>query len=270
MAIKADPIAEIMALAYEVAGINLAESKRSMVEGRLAKRLRELDCDACEYLTRVRKDPKELSAMLDLLTTNHTAWRREPDHFDDFERRVLPTIAKARKGASRPTLRIWCAAAATGEEPWTIALSLIRAIPDIEKWDVAMLATDISTRALGKANAGRYDAGRIAALSSADRDLAVDLAEAGPPVMYSVKPQLRSLVNFARLNLMESWPMRGPFDCIFCRNVMIYFDQKTQERLVNRMAGLLAKGGTLYVGHSESLSAINHPLKAIGPATYVA
>ena len=262
-----DPVADIMTIAYDVAGINLSDGKRSMVEARLGKRLRQLDCTLVDYVERVRKEPKELTAMLDLLTTNHTAWRREPGHFDDFEQRVLAAKIKARVG--RPKLRIWCAAAATGEEPWTIALSMVRAIADIDQWDVAMLATDISTRALERAKTGHYDAGRIDALSSADRALAVEQIEAGPPAIFSVKPKLRSLVNFARLNLMEPWPIKGPFDCIFCRNVMIYFDHKTQEKLVNRMAGLLVKGGTLYVGHSESLSAIKHPLRSIGPATYV-
>jgi len=265
-----DPISDIMTIAYEVAGINLGDNKRSMVEGRLGKRLRQLACGLGDYVTRVRKDPQELTTMLDLLTTNHTAWRREPEHFDDLERRVLPALIKAQKTLSRPRLRLWCAAAATGEEPWTIALSLVRALPDIASWDVAMLATDISTRALEKAKAGQYDEDRIAALSAADRALALEQIDKGPPALYAVKPQLRSLVNFARLNLMEAWPIKGPFDCIFCRNVMIYFDKATQERLVNRMAALLAKGGTLYVGHSESLSAITHPLRAIGPATYVA
>ena len=265
-----DPVADIMAIAYEVAGISLSDNKRSMVEGRLGKRLRQLECGLGDYVQRVRRDPKELTAMLDLLTTNHTAWRREPGHFDDLERRVLPALMKAQKGVSRPRLRLWCAAAATGEEPWTIALSLVRAIPDLAQWDAAMLATDISTRALERAKAGRYDEGRIEALSPADRALALEKVEPGPPTIFKVKPQLRALVNFARLNLMEPWPIKGPFDCIFCRNVMIYFDQPTQERLVNRMAALLAKGGTLYVGHSESLSAISHPLRAIGPATYVA
>ena len=203
---------------------------------------------------------------------------RSPGHFVDFERRVLPAVAKeqaqaqarSKTSGNRPRLRVWCAAAATGEEPWTIALSLLRAVPDIGHWDVALLATDISTRALERAKAGHYDARRVESLPPADRDLALEQIEPGPPALYSVKPQMRALVHFARLNLMESWPIRGPFDCIFCRNVMIYFDHQTQERLVNRMAGLLAKGGTLYVGHSESLSAIKHPLRSIGPATYVA
>lgn len=265
-----DPIADIMAIAYEVAGINLSAAKGSMVEARLGKRLRQLGCGLGAYVTLVRKDAKELTVLLDLLTTNHTAWRREPGHFVDFEQRVLPAVAEAQAKGERPRLRVWCAAAATGEEPWTIALSLLRAIPDIGRWDAAMLATDISTRALERAKAGQYDARRIEALPLADRDLALEQVEPGPPALFSVRPQLRALVHFARLNLMEPWPIRGPFDCIFCRNVMIYFDHPTQERLVNRMAGLLTKGGTLYVGHSESLSAIKHPLRSIGPATYVA
>jgi len=265
-----DATADIMAIAYEVAGISFSNAKRSMVEARLAKRLRQLECSLGDYVDRVRGDPREMTAMLDLLTTNHTAWRREPAHFTDFETRVLPAIVKAQQRVSQPRLRIWCAAAATGEEPWTIALSVVRAIPDIERWDVAILATDLSTRALERARAGRYDEARIASLSSADRALAVELAEPGPPALYSVAPRLRRMVEFARLNLMGEWPMRGPFDCIFCRNVMIYFDQQTQARLVNRLARLLGKGGTLYVGHSESLSALTHPLRSIGPATYAA
>jgi chemotaxis protein methyltransferase CheR len=262
-----DPIAEIMTIAYEVAGINLSAGKRTLVESRLGKRLRQLDCGLSAYVELVRRDAKELTVMLDLLTTNHTAWRREPGHFADFEQRVLPALT--RSGGSPSRVRVWCAAAATGEEPWTIALSLLRAIPDIGKRDVALLATDISTSALTRAKAGRYDAQRIEALPAADRQLALEQVEHGPPAIFSVTAQMRSLVYFARLNLMESWPIRGPFDCIFCRNVMIYFDHPTQERLVNRMAGLLAKGGTLYVGHSESLSAIKHPLRSIAPATYV-
>ena len=263
-----DPVAEIMTIAYEVAGINLSASKRTLVESRLGKRLRQLDCGLPAYVELVRRDAKELTEMLDLLTTNHTAWRREPGHFVDFEQRVLPALTKPGRSSSR--VRVWCAAAATGEEPWTIALSLLRALPDIGKRDVALLATDISTRALARAKAGRYEANRIEALPAADRQLALEQVEHGPPAIFSVTAQMRSLVHFARLNLMESWPISGPFDCIFCRNVMIYFDQPTQERLVNRMAGLLAKGGTLYVGHSESLSAIKHPLRSIAPATYVA
>ncbi len=262
----ADPLADIMVLAKNLAGIDLHDGKRSMVEGRLTRRLGELGTDLAGYAQRCARDHAEQAVMLDLLTTNHTAWRREPTHFTDLEVRVLPAVARAQARVMRPRLRIWCAAAATGEEPYTIALSLLRALPQLESWDAMILCTDISRKALAKARAGIYSAERIAALDAGDKELAVEAADGA----YRVRSRMRMLVDFARLNLMEPWPMRGPFDVIFCRNVMIYFDRQTQELLVNRLAGLLTKGGTLYVGHSESLNAITHPLRSIAPATYVA
>lgn len=260
-----DPVGYIMDLAYSSAGIALGDGKRSLVEARLGKRLRTLGCDLAGYVERLERDPGERVQMLDLLTTNHTAWLREPAHFTDFEQRVLPLAIK-RAGAGTPRVRVWCAAAATGEEPWTIAMCLNRTVPGA---DAQLLATDLSTRALAKARAGRYDEDRVAALSVDEKRAALEVVEQGPPKLYAVSARLRALVQFARLNLMEEWPMRGPFDAIFCRNVMIYFDAQTQERLVNRLAALLLPGGTLYVGHSESLSAIKHPLRTHKVATYV-
>jgi len=253
-----DPVAEIMETIHAVAGITLGDGKRGLVEARLGKRLRQLDCDLVAYADLIHRDGDELIRCLDLLTTNHTAWKREPSHFDDLASRVLPALRNRR-------LRLWCAAAATGEEPWTIAMTIARAIPDIAGWDAAILATDISTRALAVAKAGRYSDERISALAANERRLAI----VRDGEAWSVTPALRRMLTFARLNLMGDWPMQGPFDVIFCRNVMIYFDQPTQERLVNRLARLLAPGGTLYVGHSESLSAITHPLRPHGAATYV-
>jgi chemotaxis protein methyltransferase CheR len=256
-----DAITDIMSVVYDVAGIKLGDAKRSMVEARLGKRLRQLGCDLKTYAGMLHRDDDEVIRCLDLMTTNHTAWKREPVHFDDLAKRVLPAIQGQR-------LRIWCAAAATGEEPWTIALTVHQAIPDLARWDAAILATDISTRALEVAKKGRYSSDRIASLNAIERSIAVEKADDAEKT-WVVTAELRRLLTFARLNLMNDWPMRGPFDVIFCRNVMIYFDQPTQERLVNRLARLLAPGGTLYVGHSESLSAINHPLRAQGAATYV-
>ena len=267
---RRDPVAAIMDLAYDLAGIRLGDMKRPLVEGRLGKRLRQLGCDMKTYAQRCREDVCEQTILIDLLTTNHSAWRREPAHFEDLETRVLPAIIARQKNMPRPKLRIWCAAAATGEEPYTLALSLIRAIPDIARWDALILATDISTRALARAKAGIYTQERVAPLPPSDHALALAVHEVGPPKVYTVRHELRSLIQFARMNLMDEWPMKGPFDAIFCRNVMIYFDHETQTRLVNRMAALLPKGGTLYVGHSESLANIRHPLTGLRPAAYVA
>ncbi len=252
-----------MRLAKRVAGIDLGERKRTLVESRLGKRLRQLDCSMTAYVKKLAEDPTELVVCLDLLTTNHTFWLREAAHFTDMERRVLPTCAARRR------LRIWCAATATGEEPYTIALCLARSIPDLASWDVAILATDISTRALARAAEATYVEERVANLSESDRRIALDQVDRGPPRVWRVRPELKRLVSLARLNLIETdWPMRGPFDIIFCRNVMIYFDRPTQARLVQRLGALLSPGGTLYVGHSESLSAIDHGLRTLGPATY--
>jgi chemotaxis protein methyltransferase CheR len=264
-----DPVQDLMVLAKRLAGIDLGEHKRPLVEARLGKRLRALNLDLDAYAKLVQRDGAEQVLFIDCLTTNHTAWLREAGHFDDLSRRVLPALAAARGRLQRPSLRIWCAAASTGEEPYGIAMTLARTLGDLDRWDAAVLATDISTRALAKARAGVYDEERVSAVTDADRRIALEPCPKAGPGHWRVTDRLRALVHFARLNLMEDWPIRGPFDVIFCRNVMIYFDRETQSRLVNRLAGLLAPGGTLYVGHSESLSAIQHPLRTAGPATYV-
>ena len=253
-----DAVADIMGMIHELTGIKLGESKRSLVQARLGKRLRQLGCDLDQYAMALRSDQQELVRCIDQLTTNHTAWKREPSHFADLAQRIL--------SRPRERLRIWCAAAATGEEPWTIALTVLKNLPEPGRCDAAILATDISTQALAQAHRGIYGESRISALDPEERRIA--LVPGPSPGEWSVAPALRRMLTFARLNLMASWPMQGPFDAIFCRNVMIYFDQPTQQRLVNRLAELLAPGGTLYVGHSESLSAIRHPLRPLGPATY--
>ena len=263
-----DALDDLMHLAKQVAGIDLADSKRAMVGSRVAKRVRALGIGIADYARRCHEDPAELAHMVDLLTTNHTAWLREPAHFGDLAQRVLPALARA--GGGRRRLRIWCAAAATGEEPYTIALTVRRTLPDLAAWDAAILATDISRRALAKARAGVYPAARVADLAEADRALALEAADVDGERCFRVRGELRALLAFAQLNLMGEWPMRGPFDAIFCRNVMIYFDTPTKQRLVGRLARLLAPGGTLYVGHAESLSGLDHPLRTLGTAIYAA
>ena len=254
--------ARISKLMYRHAGISLADHKQYLIQGRLQKRMAKLGLELPAYADLVEHDDTERGICTDLLTTNHTAWMREPAHFVDFAERVLTGVAE-RPAPRR--LRIWCAAAASGEEPYSIALTIAKAMTGTGEWDVAVLATDISSRALGKTREGVYSEERIACLERADRQRYLRPTGTGE---FRVSDELRRMVHPASLNLMEPWPMKGPFDVIFCRNVMIYFDRPTQERLVNRMAQLLAPGGTLYVGHSESLSGIQHPLSTHGPAIY--
>jgi chemotaxis protein methyltransferase CheR len=257
-----DPIHAIMELARSTAGIEFTEAKRSLIESRLARRLRELGLDMAGYARLVQGDLVEQEVLFNALTTNHTAWLREPSHFDDLQRRVLPSLQR------RQRLRIWCAATSTGEEPGTIALTIARFCGDrLSQWDAAILCTDLSTRALAVARTATWPVERVAALTREDRALALEPGDAAGATVR-LRPELRRMLQFARLNLMDDWPMKGPFDVIFCRNVMIYFSRETQERLVNRMANLLAPGGTLYVGHSESLSSLRHGLTPLGPAVY--
>jgi chemotaxis protein methyltransferase CheR len=269
-----------MAMISAETGIQLPAAKRAMVSGRLAKRMRQLDCDHDTYAARVRKDAAEFVIAVDLVVTNHTSWWREGAHFDDFRARVVESALTART----PRLRVWCAACSTGEEAWSIAACIqdgLRHHP--VPADAALLATDISTRALTKARAGIYPAEALRNVPPGLRELACEKSRAAPsapaanpfaaptpvPDPWRVRPPLRALVQFARLNLMGDWPMRGPFDAVFCRNVMIYFDTATQRRLVKRLVGLLRPGGTLYVGLSESLAGCGLDLRAVQPSVYV-
>jgi chemotaxis protein methyltransferase CheR len=248
-------------LAYEVAGIKLPAEKRELVRSRLIKRVRHLHLDGFEDYLALVDSPRgqdELPRMIDALTTNKTNFFRESAHFDFLAEVVLPEARAARR------LRIWSAACSSGEEPYTIAMVLAATIRDLESWDVRILATDISERMIDLAERGLYRKEQLEGVSPADRERF--FSPAGGE--FSVRNELRALVRFARLNLMQDWPMRGPFDLVFCRNVMIYFDKPTQERLVNRFFHLLRPGGYLAVGHSESLTPLSHPYQFIQPATY--
>ena len=253
---------DISRTVYDVAGIQLRPGKEGLVRSRLAKRLRALGLTTYDdYLARVAGDAsgRELSEMVDALTTNKTNFFREPAHFDFLRGRVLPALPAG--GA----VRIWSAGCSTGEEPYTLGMVLHEALPDLARRDVKILATDISSRVLAQAKAGRY-------VEAVAADVPPELLRRHftrvPGGTWEVGASLRDLVTFARLNLMEPWPMRGPFQAIFCRNVMIYFDKPTQQRLVARYYDLLAPGGHLFVGHSESLSGITHGFSYVQPAVY--
>jgi chemotaxis protein methyltransferase CheR len=252
---------EISRTVYEVAGIQLREGKEGLVRSRLAKRIRQLGLAGFDgYLERVRGDAsgRELAEMVDLLTTNKTSFYRESAHFDFLRERLLPSLGSG-------PVRIWSAGCSSGEEPYTMAMVVRDVWPGAERRDVKILATDISRRVLATAAGGEYPA-TIA--SDVPADLLRRHWTRQPGDGWRAGASLRSLITFAPLNLMGAWPLKGPFHAIFCRNVMIYFDKPTQQTLVNRYHDLLAPGGYLFVGHSESLSALTHSFAYVQPAVY--
>jgi len=250
---------------YKHAGIRMREWKEGLVRARLAKRLRKLglpDFDAYLSLVQSERSRAEFAEMIDALTTNKTSFLREVSHFDYLRDHILPDL--------RGPVRIWSAGCSTGEEPYTLGMYLNEAYGAETSRRVKILATDISHRVLAQAKAGQYPAETMSDVPSpwlqkywsTKRDATGrEVSDAGPA--------LRTLVHFAKLNLMEHWPMQGPFDTILCRNVMIYFEKATQQKLVERYWALLRPGGHLFVGHSESLTGLTHRFRYVQPAVYV-
>jgi chemotaxis protein methyltransferase CheR len=257
-------------LVRQYAGINLLDGKQELVKARLNKRVRELGMDSYqEYLSFLQRDPEgdELVAMLDAISTNVTNFFRESDHFEFLTQTFLPQLRGRKQGADRK-IRIWSAGCSSGEEPYTLAMVLKRAWPDLEQFDARILATDLSTRVLNSAREGIYEENRLRDIPPAFlREYFSPLANAKSRV-FQVRRDLRNLVHFARLNLLEDWPMKGPFDAIFCRNVMIYFEKDLREVLVGKYWNLLGPGGILFIGHSESLTGINHRFEYLAPTIY--
>jgi len=254
---------QITELAYRTCGIDLKKGKRELVQARLGKKIRDRKLDSFKpYYESVVADTtgQELISLLDALTTNFTSFLREAAHFDLLRKTIVPGI----KGQ----IRIWSAACSTGEEPYTIAFSLLEELGIPAASRIHILASDISSRALAAAERGAYEAERF-------KDLPVDwlskyLLRGSErwEGWYRVKPEIRRLIEFRRLNLMESFRPAQPFQVIFCRNVMIYFDKETQGQLVNRFASCLEPGGYLLIGHSESLTGLKHPYDYVKPAVY--
>jgi chemotaxis protein methyltransferase CheR len=255
---------KISRLVYQISGIDLHEGKEELVKARLLKRLRYLKIsDFDQYLKYMVNDKSgnEVGAMVDMLTTNKTNFFRESEHLTFLREEVIPGLVK------RP-IRIWSAGCSSGEEPYSIAIVLNEVIPDIGNRDIKILATDISDRMMERARQGLYDEETIKTVPPQLKHKYFNHTDTGSGHKYRVSTRLQSIVSFAKLNLMESWPMSGPFDVIFCRNVMIYFDKPTQETLVRRFWSLLREGGYLLVGHSESLNFLTHDYRYLKPAVY--
>lgn len=255
-----DDFQRVRRIAYERAGLAIPAGKEGLVRSRVSKRLRERRIATfATYLDTVEQENgEELVKLIDLLTTNKTDFFREPAHFDFLVDQVLPGVV-----ASGRPLRIWSAGCSTGEEPYTLSMLLRETLPP--RYDFRILATDISTQVVAAAKRGTYSAQQLGDVSPQRRQRFFTTA---PDGSATVTAELRAPISFANLNLMANWPMSGPFDVIFCRNVMIYFDKPTVTRLVGRFHGLLAPGGHLFIGHSESLTAIEHRYRYVQPAVY--
>lgn len=245
----------IVSLVRERSGIVLADNKQDMVYGRLTRRLRALGMSSFnDYLALLRSPAgaEELTAFTNALTTNLTSFFREQHHFEHLRDTVLPhCIARAKAGGPR-RLRIWSAGSSSGEEAYSAAMVMLSLLPEPERWDARVLGTDIDSTMVAHANAGIYAAERAARIpANLARTFVQPLPES--PGKVRMSPALRRVVSFKRLNLLGRWPVAGPFDVIFCRNVAIYFDKPTQTRLYGRLGEKLSDDGVLYIGHAETL-----------------
>ncbi|MDZ7260505.1 MAG: protein-glutamate O-methyltransferase [candidate division KSB1 bacterium] len=258
---------KISQLVYQLCGINLHQGKEELVKARLMKRLRALGLGSFEqYLKYLKHDTtgQELALMIDALTTNKTSFFREPQHFDYLRRQIVPRLRmEGRK------IRFWSAGCSSGEEPFSLAILLREEIPDIDRRDVRILATDISTRMLALARQAVYEENTLWDVPMPLLQKYFTPVRDKPPRTYRVNDNVRAIVRLARLNLIDAWPMKGPFDVIFCRNVMIYFDKDIRQQLIQRFYELLRPGGHLFVGHSESLTVLSHRLRYVQPAVYL-
>jgi chemotaxis protein methyltransferase CheR len=264
--LPAAEFARVCAITYDASGIKLGAGKEGLVRSRLVRRLRAVGAATfADYLRHVEQDASraELAEMVDALTTNKTSFFREASHFDYLREAVLPALA--RRGAP---VRVWSAGCSSGEEPYTLGIVACEQLGDPARLPVRILATDISARVLAHARAGVYTEEALEGMPDALLGRYFERHEGAARPSHRVVRRVSDLVRFARLNLMGPWPMQGPFEAIFCRNVMIYFDKATQERLVNRYYDMLAPGGHLFVGHSESLTALSHQFSYVQPAVY--
>jgi chemotaxis protein methyltransferase CheR len=258
----------IRVLVREHTGISLADTKRQLVYGRLARRLRALKLNTfSEYIKLLEHGQgEELEEFTNAVTTNLTSFFREPHHFEFFANEMLPQAAKRAAGLRR--LRFWCCAASTGEEPYSISMVLREQQALLAGFDVKLLATDLDSNVLAHGKAGVYVQDRFKTVPGKRISRFFEEVSDDGQRKYSAVDEIRDLITFKQLNLMHEWPMKGPFDAIFCRNVIIYFDKDTQRALFERMAQLQRPGDYLFLGHSESLYRVSDRYELIGRTIY--
>lgn len=268
--LKDSEFAKISKLVYEQCGINLHEGKRELVKARLGARLREGNyksfSDYCHYVT-TKEGKDELISMIDSISTNLTSFFREESHFVRLRVIVSSILEKAGSGGAVPKINVWSAGCSTGEEPYTIAIT-IKEVAGMRPLDAKILATDISTKVLRVAEAAIYPEERVKKISASVLGKYFQIGNGRSEGYYRIKKNIKDIITFKRFNLMDEFPSESDYDVIFCRNVMIYFDKVTQTKLVNKYYGSLKKDGYFFVGHSESLTSLKHPFKYIEPSVY--
>ncbi len=270
MAISDNEFSALRDLIHKRFGINLTEQKRSLLVGRLQKLMRTRGFATFQqYVDFLKGDKSEqgLSELVDLISTNHTYFNREKDHFDYFYETALPQVVERLKQQNRRDLRIWCAGSSTGEEPYTLVMLMKEYLgSDYKNWDAGILATDISDRALTTARTAVYPQDRVEQLPANLRNKYFTPAGNG---QLAVHDDIKGEATYRRLNLMNaSFPFKKPFQIIFCRNVMIYFDQPTRDALVARFHRHTEPGGYLFIGHSETLGRTQTLYRYLQPALY--
>ncbi len=257
----------IARMAREAAGLNILPEKSAMVFSRIGKRLRALRLAGVDDYIALLQGPAaaaEREHLISALTTNVTSFFREAHHFAHFAAERLPGLIAAARAGGR--VRLWSAACSSGQEPYSLAMVVLEQFPDAPRHDLRILATDIDQQILAAARTATYAPELVTPLQAGGRERFLRPAPGGD---VTVAPEVRALVAFRHLNLMGDWPMRGRFDAIFCRNVMIYFDQPTQNRLIGRFATVCAPGATLYLGHSERIDpGAEAPFRQVGQTTF--
>jgi len=247
-------------------GILVPDDKFDMFYSRLSKRVRMLGFNSfkqyCQYLQ--NHPEREFTEFINAITTNLTSFFRENHHFDYLSHSVIPELLK--KNHSTRLIKVWSAGCSTGEEPYSLAMILKEHVP--RDWIIRILATDLDTNVLATAATGVYGIDRVSAIGERRLKQWFQRGTGAQSQKARVRNELRELISFKQLNLMQDWPMKGSFDFIFCRNVLIYFDRDTKEMLAQRYAALLKDGGHLFIGHSESLHQLDTPFKLIGNTIY--
>jgi chemotaxis protein methyltransferase CheR len=256
-------------IANERTGIVVKDEKFDMFYSRLCRRVRRLGLQSfseyCDYLQNDNSE-EEVLELVNAITTNLTAFFRENHHFDYLQQRLIPELLQKNKDSRK--IRIWSAGCSTGEEPYSLSMTLKESLSSASGWNARILATDIDSNVLAKASQGVYPIERVKGIPKPRLRRWFMRGKGAQSGYVRLKPEVRSQIDFAQLNLMDNWNVDGPVDVIFCRNVIIYFDRDSKIKLINKYADNLVEGGHLFIGHSESLFKISDRFELIGNTIY--